>query len=238
MRLFIGMDDILACYGLLLKEVDEWFTHASSLAGPEVSCRKGCSACCRGLFDITLLDACYLNKGLDKLAEIDKEAVLKRAEDRLVSLQKLWPEFTLPYLLNYRPEEDWEDLMPEEDETPCVLLGADGNCLVYDYRPMTCRLNGLPLIDVSGEPFYDEWCTLNFTGKDPLHQEGLRWKFRAHFQAELDLFHLFTRELLGRPVNELDTFIPTALMIDFDEFDWHGWSLLDSALATKPGLTI
>jgi hypothetical protein len=118
--------------------------------------------------------------------------------------------------------------MPEEDETPCALLGADGNCLAYDYRPMTCRLNGLPLIDVSGEAFYDEWCTLNFTAKDPLRLEGLRWKFREHFQAELNLFHLFTAELLGRPVNEMDTFIPTALLIDFEKFDWRSWGSPDS----------
>jgi hypothetical protein len=113
--------------------------------------------------------------------------------------------------------------MPEEDETPCALLGDDGKCLVYAYRPMTCRLNGLPLVDISGEIFYDEWCTLNFVGKDPLDNENLRWKFRRHFQSELKLFHRFTEQLLGQPVNELDTFIPTALLIDFEKFDWRAW---------------
>jgi hypothetical protein len=153
-----------------------------------------------------------------------KKTVQARVEDRLCALQSLWPEFTLPYLLNYRPEEDWEDLMPEEDETPCVLLGDDGQCLVYEHRPMTCRLNGLPLVDISGEVFYDEWCTLNFIGKDPLRQENLRWKFRGHFQSELRLFHLFTEHLLGCTVSELDTFIPPALLIDFEKFDWRSWA--------------
>jgi Fe-S-cluster containining protein len=217
------MIDIVTRYGRLLEEVDEWFGHAARLAGSDVSCRMGCSACCRGLFDITLLDACYLSKGFEQLDIISKKTVLARAEGRLLSLQSLWPEFKLPYILNYRPEEDWEELMPEEDETPCALLGDDGKCLVYNCRPMTCRLNGLPLIDISGEAFYDEWCTLNFIGKDPLNNENLRWKFRGHFQSELKLFHLFTEQLLGHPVNELDTFIPTALLIDFAQFDWRGW---------------
>ena len=218
------MHDILVRYGILLEEVDEWFIHAAGLAGPDLSCRKGCSACCRGLFDITLLDACYLKSGFDKLDMGNRKAVLARAEDRLFSLRSFWPEFAPPYILNYRPEEEWEELMPEEDETPCALLGDDGRCLVYEHRPMTCRLNGVPLVDISGEVFYDEWCTLNFIGKDPLHQENLRWKFREHFQSELNLFRLFSERLLGRPVNELDTFIPTALLIDFEKFDWRGWS--------------
>ena len=227
------MNDILSRYGLLLQEVDEWFGHASGLAGPDVSCRKGCSACCRGLFDITLLDACYLKKGFDKLDRTGKKAALARAQGRLLSLQALWPEYAEPYVLNYRPEGDWDELMPEEDETPCVLLGDDGNCLVYDYRPMTCRLNGLPLVDVSGEVFFEEWCTLNFIGKDPLCQENLRWKFRKHFQDELGLFHQFTKKLIGSPVNELDTLIPTALLIDFEKFDWCGWGV--DALSARAG---
>jgi Fe-S-cluster containining protein len=217
------MYDILSCYGSLLQEVDEWFGRASSSSGTAVSCRTGCSACCRGLFDITLLDACYLKSGYNKLDISTQKTVLARARDRLSSLQAFWPEFAAPYILNCRPEEEWEDLMPEEDETPCVLLGADGKCKVYDHRPMTCRLNGIPLIDISGEIFFDEWCTLNFIGKDPLSEESLRWSFRSHFRTELDLFHLFTEQMLGRPVNELDTFIPTALLIDFESFDWRGW---------------
>jgi Fe-S-cluster containining protein len=219
----VNMHDILGCYGTLLQEVDEWFLKASASSGANVSCRTGCSACCRGLFDITLLDACFLKSGFDKLERETQEMVLAGTRERLLSLQALWPDFAEPYILNYRPEEEWEQLMPEEDETPCVLLGDDGKCLVYNYRPMTCRLNGLPLVDISGEVFFDEWCTLNFIGKDPLHQESLRWDFRRHFRTELELFHLFSKQLIGRSINELDTFIPTALFIDFERYDWRGW---------------
>ncbi|HEX8960800.1 MAG TPA: YkgJ family cysteine cluster protein [Geobacteraceae bacterium] len=217
------MDDILVSYGLLLQEVDEWFSRSSERAGSAVSCCSGCSECCRGLFDITLLDACYLKCGFEKLDESSRKAVLSRAEDRLILLTSLWPEFAEPYLLNYRPEDEWEELMPDDDETPCPLVGADGRCLVYDHRPMTCRLHGLPLIDVSGEVMHDEWCTLNFDGEDPLGRDELRWEFNRVFREELGLFRRFTERLFGSPINELDTFIPTALLIDFAAFDWHGW---------------
>jgi len=217
------MDDILTGYGLLLQEVDEWFGRVADLAGTAVSCRSGCSECCRGLFDITLLDAFYLKRGFEKLDTVCKKAVLSRAEGRLVSLRSLWPDFAEPYILNYRPDEEWEELMPDDDETPCPLVGPNGRCLVYAYRPMTCRLHGVPLVDVSGEIMHDEWCTLNFPGEDPRERVGLRWEFNRLFRDELILFRQFTERLHGYPVNELDTFIPTALLIDYISFDWRSW---------------
>ena len=175
------------------------------------------------MFDITLLDALYLKSGFDRLDAGVKVRVLDKAKERLISLQALWPDFEAPYILNYRPEEEWEILMPDDDETPCPLLGEDGRCLVYDFRPMTCRLHGVPLIDISGELFYDEWCSLNFTKEDPLKMDELTWGFNALFKKELVIFRDLTYKLFKHRVNELDTFIPTALLIDFAHFPWRKW---------------
>jgi len=171
----------------------------------------------------TLLDACYLKQGFDRLPASDRKPLLTEAKRRLLRLQRLWPDLAPPYILNYRPEEEWEELMPDDDETPCILLGPEGRCLLYDYRPMTCRLHGLPLVDSSGELFYEEWCTHNFAGIDPLALADLRYDFRRHFETELAFFRNFTNELLGERVSELDTFIPLALLQDFSGFDWRRW---------------
>lgn len=216
------MEQILEDYRGLLERVDAWFGRCMDIAGEEaIRCRVGCSGCCRGLFDITMLDALLLRQGFDRLPEAVREPVLFKANARLTELQRLWPDFSHPYLLNGMPDEEWTE-MPEQDETACPLLGKDGLCLVYKWRPMTCRLHGLPNIDLSGESFSDEWCTLNFSGVDPLALPQLRWEFRRTFEGELRLFRDFTGRLLGSPVNELDTFIPMALLIDFAGTDWDG----------------
>jgi Fe-S-cluster containining protein len=217
------MENILAKYAELLSSVDQWFNSCVSYARSEIVCKSGCSECCRALFDITLLDAFYLKSGFNRLDPKIKAAVLVKARERLVSLQRLWPDFEAPYMLNYRPEKEWEILMPDDDETPCPLLGEDGTCLVFDFRPMTCRLHGLPLIDISGEVMHDEWCTLNFVHVNPLDLHELRWEFNALFREELQIFRVFTKQLLHKPFNELDVFIPTALLIDFESFDWRKW---------------
>jgi Fe-S-cluster containining protein len=215
-------DAILDRYGMLLAEVDAWFARCREAVPGAIACGDGCADCCRGLFDITLLDACHLKRGFDRLPSGVRNRTRRKGRGRLTLLRRLWPEFAPPYLLNYRPEGEWEALMPEEDNTPCPLL-EDGRCLVYEHRPMTCRLNGIPLLDHSGEIMYDEWCTLNFTSMDPLSCAALRGDFRRLFGAELELFRELTGLLLGNPLNELDTFIPLALLVDYRRFPWREW---------------
>ncbi|SNB45591.1 YkgJ family cysteine cluster protein [Geobacter sp. DSM 9736] len=214
---------IINAYQDLLASVDKWFAVCTEAAADEISCRKGCSECCRGLFDITLLDAVLLKQGFDLLPDEVRRVVLARSQDRLRHLRFLWPEFSHPYILNLRPEADWETLMPDDDETPCPLLGENGSCLVYSHRPMTCRLHGLPLVDLSGEVLHEEWCTLNFTGSTPLLRPELRGDFNRFFQKEVSLLQVFAQQLIKKKLSELDTFIPTALMIDYATFDWEVW---------------
>ena len=210
--------DLLIRYRELLAEVDAWFAGCSLAAGEYISCRRGCSACCRGLFDITLLDARLLKDGFDTLPARQKKKILKAADCRIASVRMIWPDFSHPYLLNLYPEEQWDAVMPEEDETPCPLLGEDGECLVYEHRPMTCRLNGIPMVDADGEVLFDEWCSLNFTTVDPLQMQQLRFHFNDIFTQEQLLFREFTQRLLGRVFNELDCLIPAAVQLDFDHF--------------------
>jgi Fe-S-cluster containining protein len=219
------MKHILQQYGELLATVDGWFSRSVAVAGEEIACKEGCSGCCRGLFDITLLDACLLKSGFDLLAETLKKDVLRKASERLAGIKAIWPEFAPPYILNHRDDREWEQVMPEDDETPCVLLGADGRCLVYAHRPMTCRLHGVPLVDVTGEVMDDACCSLNFAGSvRAIHELPLqRHEFIRLFEAELSLFKLFTARLLKEEFNELDTLIPAALLMDFTRFGWEGW---------------
>ncbi len=208
------MNDILQRYGELLNEVDRWFSGCLSRHHDRIACARGCSACCRGLFDITVLDALYLKRGFDRLSLQEKERIQQRGATRLAGLNARYPGFASPWILNGVPEAGWDRIMPEDDQERCVLLSDAGTCLVYDHRPMTCRLNGIPQIEVDGEWLSDEWCSLNFTEKDPGKIEDLRYPFRDVFAQELLLFREITSRLFGRPFNELDTIIPAALFLD------------------------
>jgi Fe-S-cluster containining protein len=198
---------ILNEYKLLLTEVDDWFARARLISLTILSAAKA-AVTVAGLFDIPyLMRPCLI---VASNLPLEVRCSQKKAEESLSKIQAYWPEFKLPFILNYRPEEEREALMATDNETPCALLDEKGRCLLYDYRPMTCRLHGLPLIDISGEVLEHDWCTKNFMDSDPLKRHSLRGEFNRLLQKEAALGRYFNEELLGRAVCELDTFIPTA----------------------------
>ncbi|MGK2904926.1 MAG: YkgJ family cysteine cluster protein [Desulfuromonadales bacterium] len=214
----------LHAYRMLLGEVDTWFTSCLHAGGSSLSCRGGCSACCRALFDISLLDAWLLKEGFANVNADIQVQVLSRCQSRLSELLVRWPDLNNPYLLNALPEEEWL-ATSEEDQTPCPLLDERGYCLVYKSRPLTCRLHGLPNIDVTGEDFDGTVCTLHSGNPLSLPEHVLRWRFRDVFTQEVDLFREFARELTGSSWTERDTFIPLALLADYSIVDWHNITL-------------
>jgi hypothetical protein len=62
----------------------------------------------------------------------------------------------------------------------------------------------------------DECCTLNFRGVDAALPEDIRHPFLDLFAQELLLFRELTSRLLGKAVNEMDTFIPAAVLLDVE----------------------
>ncbi|MDY0301738.1 MAG: YkgJ family cysteine cluster protein [Trichlorobacter sp.] len=211
----IQFQDLIDQYIGLLEEVDTWFQQAVLHFPDQISCNRGCTHCCCGLFDITLLDALLVQAGFCQLPQEQQAMILPLVEKPLATVRKTWPDFGSPWLLNVYPEEQYDEAMPDDDETPCLFLGDEGQCLIYKYRPMTCRLHGIPHIEKNGEPFFDEWCNLNFKNLDPLTRPELRFHFSEIFTQEQLLFRELTRRIFGSPLNELDTLIPTALLIDF-----------------------
>lgn len=206
------MNAILSSYGELLQEVDDWFAACIKMYPENVNCKAGCSDCCRGLFDITVLDAMYLKQGFEKLEFSVRIALQKQAKARLSHCSSINQNFKEPWFLNQLSDSEQDELMPENDMTPCLLLSDNKECLVYQYRPMTCRLHGIPLFDIDGEPFSDEHCSLNFKDVNSELLLEIRHNFRSLFIQELDLFRQFTNKLYGYPLNEHDTIIPAAIL--------------------------
>ena len=55
---------IVGRYRRLVAEADAWFARALAAHRAEARCGRGCDGCCRGLFDVTPLDAALLRAGI------------------------------------------------------------------------------------------------------------------------------------------------------------------------------
>ncbi|MBM4122733.1 MAG: hypothetical protein FJ249_09095 [Nitrospira sp.] len=128
-----------------LARAEGWFTRASASLLGQLPCRRGCSRCCIGPFAITTLDAAELQRGLVALNRSVRQEIEGRARVQARRVESEFPRLKQsPYL------DDWSDpdidaLVERFADLPCPALHSDGSCLVYPFRPATCRAMGIPV---------------------------------------------------------------------------------------------
>lgn len=130
----------------LVQIVDAATADAARRAGAWVKCAPGCTQCCIGVFAISQLDAARLCEGLADLAQSDPAraaAVRERARNTVSKLAAEFPGDARTGILDENRGEEFDNFANDE---PCPALDpATGLCDLYEARPMTCRVFGLPL---------------------------------------------------------------------------------------------
>jgi Fe-S-cluster containining protein len=130
-------------YESLVSVAETMFDKVQNEFSENVRCEPGCSDCCFALFDLTLIEAIYLNhhfnekfSGVEKLDLIDRA---NRADRRTYKIKReAHKEF-----LDGASELDIIGRMSLE-RVRCALLNEDDMCDLYENRPITCRLYGIP----------------------------------------------------------------------------------------------
>jgi len=139
-----------ARYEAIAAEADAAFAKVSEVCSGMVSCGVGCSDCCHALFDLSLVEAMYLNFQFNKAFPSGpaRDAILERANVADREHYKLKRKAFRAGEHGVSTREILEDMARERIR--CPLLGDDGRCILYAHRPVTCRLYGVPL-EIAGE---------------------------------------------------------------------------------------
>ena len=130
-------------YEALVAEVDAVHDRVAAQFTDEVRCGKGCSDCCYALFDLTLVEALYLNARFGELfSGQDKDRVMVRADEADRQVHRIKRDA-------FRATQEGvpaSEIIKRMAQTRlrCPLLGEDDLCALYDMRPVTCRLYGIP----------------------------------------------------------------------------------------------
>lgn len=133
-----------------LERLDRWFAAVSGEYPGVIPCRRGCSACCHGPFDISVADALLLREGLGTLSDADRQLVRSRGRALHERIRVLAPDWQPPWDLADLGEERFDAITETLASEPCPLLADDGACRLYSFRPMVCRLIGLPMMTADG----------------------------------------------------------------------------------------
>lgn len=133
----------------LMARCDQWFERARASLLGNLPCRRGCSRCCIGPFAITRLDATVLQRGRDSLAPSVRLAIESSARSQVAAFEAAFPRLKEDAALDGWSDREVDGLVERFRTLPCPALAEDGSCRVYAFRPMTCRMMGIP-VEVDG----------------------------------------------------------------------------------------
>ena len=130
-------------YEALSKAADQVFERVKQEYPDCVRCRQECADCCHALFDLTLIEALYMNEKFNaRFAGPEREALLEKANRADRTIHKFKREAYREFKAGKSEEEILTDL--GDKRVRCPLLNDRDMCEMYDHRPITCRLYGIP----------------------------------------------------------------------------------------------
>lgn len=133
------VDDLLPLARAIADRIVLETCTAAAAAGRQVSCRKGCGACCRTLVAVSEVEARRVRRLVDGLPEPRRTEVRARFADAARRLDEagLLEDLRHPERMTARA---YEDIM-----SPYFRLGIacpfleNESCSIYAERPITCR---------------------------------------------------------------------------------------------------
>lgn len=140
----IDLKPFLERYEKVSAQADTAFKHVTEAHPDLVRCKEKCSDCCYALFDLTLIEALYINyhfnekvSGDEKVRLIEEANRIDRATYRIK--RKAFKD------VESGKKNEVEVLMElAKERMRCPLLNKDNLCILYENRPITCRVYGIP----------------------------------------------------------------------------------------------
>ena len=198
-------------YEALVAKVDNVFERVRQAHSEEVRCHLGCSDCCHAIFDLSLIEAMYIQiRFVESLPEARQAALLEKANRIDRHLARIKREAAKSVADGEEEATVLERLA--EIRVPCPLLSDEGRCELYVFRPITCRLYGIPTaIDGCGH-------TCGLSG----FEQG-----KSYPTVYLDLIHaqlqeisaIFLRDIGSHNIKLADLLVPVSmsLLTSYDE---------------------
>ena len=133
-------------YKSLAANADQAFNKMMQEYGADIKCSPGCSDCCHAMFGLFLIEAVYLQNNFIKLGRNEKRMVIQRCAGADRDISELEKK-----LRRNNNGSQIEDYSLARERIRCPLLNDEMECSLYPYRPITCRVYGIPAM-IQGKP--------------------------------------------------------------------------------------
>lgn len=205
------IDAIFQEYEKLRSEADMVFNHIFRMYPDCISCDKGCSDCCHALFDLSLVEAMYINKIFSEQFDYGRirSDILEKASKTDRKLSKIKRDM---YRIS-KTDTNTDKIISQVSElkVPCPLLNEKNECYIYNNRPIICRLYGIPL-DINGDAHV---CGLSHFNKGTVYPAVKLSKI----QSRLDELNAQIAGVIKSPLDLSDIYVPVsmALLTTYDD---------------------
>ncbi len=133
-------DDPFHDYHRLVARLDAHAARVEETWSERIACQAGCSGCCHRDLSVFPLEAAAIRAWMEEHGVSIEAAARPTLSARALEVL---------------------DLSGAE---PCVMLDAEGQCRIYEARPVICRTHGLPLAIADDDGVYGDVCPLSFEG--------------------------------------------------------------------------
>lgn len=136
-------------YEKIRAQADDIFNKIKQQYPDCVKCKLECSDCCHALFDITLIEALYINHHFNEILSNKRRTQLlelaNKADRTIYKLKRKAAKSFESGVSEY-------DILTElaKERVTCPLLNSNNCCELYQRRPITCRIYGIPT-SIAGE---------------------------------------------------------------------------------------
>ena len=136
-------EEMFLRYEKLAYVADQIFEKTKAEFPKEMTCNIGCSDCCNALFDVSLVEALYMNHHFNRRFDGEERAAFIEAANRSDrTAYKIKRDARRRSEKGAADEELLVSLSAER--VRCPLLNGENRCAMYENRPITCRLYGVP----------------------------------------------------------------------------------------------
>ncbi len=158
-------------YNNLVTKADRSFQRIEADFPECVKCHLHCSDCCHALFGLFLIEAVFLKHDFDQLDDAEKKEVLLRADEADKALTKMTER-----LKTFENDPQMNTYSMAKTRIRCPLLTDGDECVLYPYRPITCRVYGIPTLvsgvsRVCGKAGFKKKQSYPFYNLDDVHRE-------------------------------------------------------------------
>jgi len=135
----MNLTQLFRSYELLVDKADQAFQEMQQKYGECIRCERHCSDCCHAVFGLFSIEAAYLKQNFDQLGKEEIKTALLRcneADRALKQLEKM--------LQSYRDDPNMQAYAMARERIRCPLLDDNLDCILHSFRPITCRVYGIP----------------------------------------------------------------------------------------------